>query len=84
MSNTELIEKPVSNQIAEELLLRSVIDSEFRSEFLMNSESSALPSPVSPQDIAFVEIVKDALDISMCRSTCVSGFTIRCDGTTFE
>jgi hypothetical protein len=83
MSNIKLIEKPVTNQLDEELLLRSVVDSEFRSEFLMNTESSALPSPVSPQEKEFVEIVKDALDISMCRTTCVSGFTIRCDGTTF-
>ena len=83
MSTTKLLEKPVQEQLAEELLLRSVIDSEFCNEFLMNTESSALPTPVTPQNMAFVEVVKETLDITACRSTCISGFTIRCDGTTF-
>jgi hypothetical protein len=83
MSQISFIEKSVEEQLTEELLLRSVVDFEFRNEFKTNANTLVLPSPVSSQDMSFVEMVKDALDIeAQCRSTCISGFTLVCDGNT--
>jgi len=76
----------------EQLLQRSVIDHEFRSELLNNPEAFGiqvdpenlvLPKSVAPQDMLFMELVNKAEDMApSCRSTCVSGWTMRCDGTT--
>jgi hypothetical protein len=83
MSQISFIEQSVEEQLTEELLLRSVVDSEFRNEFKIDTDTTVLPSPISPQDMSFVEMVKDASDIGAeCRNTCISGFTIVCDGTT--
>lgn len=110
-TNTKIVKRKVSFELADELLLRAVIDSEFRDELLDNpklfidcnvSSTSAraeedrlfensratalyeLPIPVLPQDMSFVELVKDAADINACISTCISGFTIICDGNTMD
>jgi hypothetical protein len=76
----------------EELLQRSVIDHEFRSELLNNPEAFGilvdtqnlvLPKSVAPQDMLFMELVNEAADFAACTRTCISGYTIRCDGETF-
>ena len=73
----------------EELLQRSVIDLEFRTELLNNpeafgilvdTENLVLPKSVAPQDMLFMELVNEAADFAACSSTCISGFTIVCDG----
>ena len=73
----------------EQLLQRSVIDHEFRSELLNNpeafgllvdTENLVLPKSVAPQDMLFMELVNEAADFAACSSTCISGFTLRCDG----
>jgi hypothetical protein len=77
----------------EQLLQRSVIDHEFRSELLNNpeafgilvdAENLVLPKPVAPQDMSFMELVNEAAEMSECSSTCISGLTIKCDGKTFS
>ncbi|MEG4293826.1 cinnamycin family lantibiotic [Microcoleus sp. C2C3] len=73
----------------EQLLQRSVIDIEFRTELLNNpeafgllveTENLVLPKPVAPQDMLFMELVNEAADFAACSSTCISGFTLKCDG----
>ena len=73
----------------EQLLQRSVIDHEFRNELLNNpeafglrvdTENLVLPKQVAPQDMLFIELVNEAADFGACSSTCISGYTIRCDG----
>ena len=73
----------------EQLLQRSVIDIEFRTELLNNpeafgllvdTENLVLPKPVAPQDMLFMELVNEAADFAACSSTCSSGFTLKCDG----
>lgn len=75
------------------LLERAVIDIEFRQELLSRPEefgltqekieSFKLPIPVEEQDLSFVELVTEETNsIVSCRTTCVSGWTLRCDGTT--
>jgi hypothetical protein len=74
------------------LLQRSVIDGEFRSELVdhpeafgiaADRENISLPKPVEQQDMSFVELVsEDNIFAADCGSTCVSGFTILCDGNT--
>jgi hypothetical protein len=75
----------------EQLFQRSVIDHEFRSELLNNPEAFGiqvdpenlvLPKSVAQQDMLFIELVKEAPEIVACRNTCVSGWTLRCDGYT--
>jgi hypothetical protein len=56
-------------------------DAELRSEFLDN-EKGALPSSVAAQDLSFVELMRwSSEETPECRDTCVSGFTVVCDGT---
>jgi hypothetical protein len=83
-----VVEKSVVDTL-EELLQRSVIDLEFRSELLNNpkafgilvdTENLVLPKPVAPQDMLFMELVNEAADFGACSSTCISGYTIKCDG----
>lgn len=90
MSNTNVLEKPSVNYL-EQVLQRAVIDVEFRSELsthpevfglLMDAENLVLPKAVTQQDMLFIELVKEAADFSACASTCVSGYTIKCDGNT--
>ena len=73
----------------EQLLQRSVIDIEFRTELLNNpeafglrvdTENLVLPKQVAPQDMLFIELVNEAADFGACSNTCISGYTIRCDG----
>ena len=75
----------------EQLFQRSVIDHEFRSELLKNPEAFGiqvdpenlvLPKSVAQQDMFFIEWVKEAEVHAQCKTTCISGWTIRCDGTT--
>lgn len=108
MSTTaaNFVENRPKLELPQELLLRSVIDSEFRDQLLNNpslfidSETSTidaksklnensvntlfseLPTSVLPQDMSFVELVKESTDINACTNTCISGFTIVCDGQT--
>lgn len=81
MGNPTITKNSTEVQLIEELLLRTVVDAEFRSEYIKDNDSPNLPSPVSPQDMTFTEIVRESVT-SACRSTCDSGFTIICDGTT--
>ncbi|WP_017720753.1 cinnamycin family lantibiotic [Kamptonema formosum] len=93
MSNSfeySVLEKP-SVEDLELLLQRSVIDGEFRSELVDNPEAFGiaadrekieLPKPVEQQDMSFVELVTEDNIFAECGSTCVSGFTILCDGNT--
>jgi hypothetical protein len=86
----------------EQLLQRSVIDLEFRSELfnnpeafgiLVDTENLVLPKPVAPQDMLFMVVVAPPDDDfsdspsepppNRCISTCISGYTMRCDGTTY-
>ena len=73
----------------EQLLQRAVIDHEFRNELLNNpeafgilvdAENLLLPKSVAPQDMLFMELVNEAADLAACSSTCISGFTLKCDG----
>jgi hypothetical protein len=82
MSKAPIVEKVTEEQLIEELLLRSVVDSEFRDEYTRDTEVPTLPSPVAPQDMSFTEVVKDSVSAADCRSTCLSGFTLVCDGNT--
>lgn len=74
----------------DQLLQRSVIDLEFRRELLLNPEEFGitaeldlmLPTPVEQQDMSFVELVTEDNVFAECGSTCVSGFTVLCDGNT--
>lgn len=76
--------------ILDDLLYQSVVDEEFRAEFLADPSllglgelSFPLPSPVEPQDRALLDLASGANFITMCASTCSAGpLTIVCDGTT--
>lgn len=87
-----VVDKSVVDTL-EQLFQRSVIDLEFRRELLDNPEAFGipadtkhfvLPTPVAKQDMSFVELISDAKDFAACVSTCISGFTIVCDGQSFE
>lgn len=88
MSTTNVLEKPSVNYL-EQVLQRAVIDVEFRSELstnpkafgiLVDTENLVLPKPVAQQDMLFIELVNEAADFGACASTCISGYTIKCDG----
>lgn len=73
------------NHNDDELLLRLTIDPELRSDLLLGNEFDAkvsLPSPVSAQDLSFVELIQSLEETPECKSTCFSGFTIVCDNNT--
>ena len=94
MKKNNVAETLVANPV-EELLLRAVIDPEFRSEILTNPEAFGIPTntetlvflhSVAQQDMSFVELVNDSTNFAApgsdnCRCTCVTGFTLKCDGT---
>jgi len=74
------------------LLRRAIVDPDFRETLgrapdrFVDELLHELPTAVAPMDLTFVELVKEAdsaSDLAACRSTCVSGFTFRCDGSTF-
>lgn len=73
----------------DEILYQSVVDEEFRSQLLadpslmgLGDRSVTLPAPIEPQDTAGLDLAVEDYYISMCMSTCSSGFTFICDGTT--
>lgn len=87
-----VVDKSVVDTL-EQLFQRAVIDLEFRRELLLNpeefgisvdTEDLVLPTPVAKQDMSFVELIKDAKDFGACADTCVTGFTILCDGNSVE
>ncbi|AFZ23928.1 hypothetical protein Cylst_1653 [Cylindrospermum stagnale PCC 7417] len=91
MSNKTLPEIPMS--YLDQLLHRAIVDSEFRIELLSRPEefgitkadveNLALLTSVEQQDMSFVElVVEDDMVRAACGRTCVSGFTILCDGST--
>jgi Family of unknown function (DUF5973) len=88
--STSLTEK-TDVSYCDTLLQRAVVDAEFRTELLCRPEEFGLtkediknlPTAVENQDLTFVEYVIDDSISAKCTSTCVSGYTIRCDGTTF-
>ena len=65
-----------------EKLLR--FDNKISEDGSPRNEDQILPMPVQPQDMSFVELVKEAPDITACADTCVTGFTILCDGHSVE
>jgi hypothetical protein len=83
-----------STEYLEQLLQMAAIDSEFSNEFQNHPEvfginadmEFSVPASVQKQDESFVELLNDALgqlDIMVaCITTCSSGITIVCDGTT--
>ena len=109
-ATANLVDNRSKLELSQELLLRSVIDLEFRDQLLndpclfIDSETvekstilntknklqengvdtllSELPTSVQPQDMSFVELVKESTDVNACTNTCISGFTIVCDGQT--
>jgi hypothetical protein len=93
LKSVQTVEIPSVEEL-EQLLQRSVIDGEFRNLLVSepqvfgmgaDGEKISLPVPVSQQDMSFVELGTDSniFAPSNCRTTCVSGWTIRCDGTTY-
>jgi len=78
----------MTNTSNDYLLLRTVVDQDFRGAVANWEAQMELPTSVEPQDVSFVELVKaDKSDIihaasDNCRCTCVSGLTVKCDGTT--
>jgi len=83
-----------STEYLEQLFQMAAIDSEFSNEFQNHPEvfginadmEFSVPASVQKQDESFVELLNDALgqlDIMVaCITTCSSGITIVCDGTT--
>ena len=78
----------MTNTSNDYLLLRTVVDQDFRGAVANWEAQMELPTSVEPQDVSFVELVKaDKSDMlnavsDSCRCTCISGLTIKCDGTT--
>lgn len=78
----------------EQLLQMAAVDAEFSNElqnhpevFGINADMEfSLPASVQKQDESFVELLNDALGqldiMAECATTCSSGITIVCDGTT--
>ncbi|OCQ94429.1 hypothetical protein BCD64_07010 [Nostoc sp. MBR 210] len=73
----------------EHLLERAIVDAEFRHELLSRPEEfgitkedlEQLPDAVEEQSMTFVELVGRDSNIDIeAGVTCVSGFTVRCDG----
>jgi hypothetical protein len=90
MSTQNLLTR-YSVKYTEQLLQRAIVDADFRTELLSRPEEfgitledlEQLPGSVEKQNMSFVEMVTEDNTVSQCRSTCISGYTIRCDGTTF-
>ena len=83
-----------STEYLEQLLQMAALDSEFSNEFQNHPEvfginadmEFSVPASVQKQDESFVELLNDALGqldiMAQCITTCSSGITIVCDGTT--
>ena len=72
----------------EEILRLTIVDSDFRDEFISKQTDyldikDFLPEAVAQKDLTFIELISD-VDIANCSNTCVTGLTLRCDGTTIE
>jgi hypothetical protein len=74
----------------EQLLQRSIFDSDLREALVQHPEifgaeleSPSLPVAVAEQDMTFAELVSVDIEAS-CVRTCVSGVTLKCDGSTFK
>jgi hypothetical protein len=67
-------------------LQQAAIDSDFRRESVKFGVEQ-LPESVQEQDQRFFELLNDGMQafdgLVACRQTCVTGFTIACDGATF-
>lgn len=73
----------------DEVLIQSVVDEEFRALLLSDPElfnlggpAFGLPAPVEPQDRTLLDLASGAQFSAMCMTTCSSGITFICDGTT--
>lgn len=73
----------------DEVLLQSVVDEEFRALLLANPESFdfsgstvGFPAAVEAQDRTLLDLASGAQFSAMCATTCSSGITFVCDGTT--
>jgi hypothetical protein len=77
-------EDTAMRNLSKDLLLQLVVDEDFRKEYRDSLQDAKLPMQVEPQDMTFSELVRDAVDVSACANTCLTGFTILCDGTTID
>lgn len=73
----------------DEVLIQSVVDEEFRAlvladpgAFALSEPSFGFPSPVESQDRTLLDLASGAQFSAMCATTCSSGVTFICDGTT--
>lgn len=73
----------------DEVLIQSVVDEEFRALLLANPGSFDLseptfgfPAPVEAQDRTLLDLASGAQFSAMCATTCSTGITFICDGTT--
>jgi hypothetical protein len=74
----------------DDALYQSVIDEEFRAQFLadpdgfgFSARSFGLPEAVEPQDRALLDLASGSQFMARCGTSCSWGpFTIVCDGTT--
>jgi Family of unknown function (DUF5973) len=73
----------------DEVLIQSVVDEDFRAllladpgSFNFSEPSFGFPAPVEPQDRTLLDLASGAQFSAMCATTCSSGITFICDGTT--
>lgn len=80
----EILENPraFADRAVLEKLLK--LDNKIFEDGSLKDKDKILPMPVQPQDMSFVELVKEAPDITACANTCVTGFTIICDGQSVQ
>jgi hypothetical protein len=78
------VTEATATMYSKDLLLQLVVDEDFHESFRGYMHESERPIQVEAQDMTFSELVRDAVDVSACASTCLTGFTILCDGTTIE
>ncbi|MCA1697546.1 MAG: cinnamycin family lantibiotic [Actinobacteria bacterium] len=69
--------------------MQSVVDEEFRALlvadpglFNLSEPPFGLPTPVEPQDRTLLDLASGEQFSAMCITSCSSGFTFVCDGTT--
>lgn len=77
-------ESATPKMLSKDLMLQLVVDDEFHETFRSTVPLEQLPTRIEPQDMTFSELVRDAVDVSACANTCLTGFTILCDGTTID
>jgi hypothetical protein len=74
----------------DDVLYQSVVDEEFRAEFLadpgvfgFSGTSVVVPTAVEPQDRALLDLASGSQFMAQCGTSCSWGpFTVVCDGTT--